>query len=63
MTHFCKAKKREENYRKNHVKIENRTRTYVLANDFKTAFDRVNRAKLLEKMDKLNFSRDVLMTI
>ena len=46
-------KQRQQRMRQAKVKVERRTRQFYLFVDLKKAFDRVNRRKLLEKMQQL----------
>ena len=57
------AKQKEESYRRNKTPVSMRQRMFCLMNDYKTAFDRVNRTILLKKLDDMGMPRQMIKMI
>jgi hypothetical protein len=57
------GKTRERAYRRAKTLVARRIKQYILFIDFKKAFDKVNREKLLKKMLKMGFSKALVIAI
>jgi hypothetical protein len=57
------GKTRERAYRRAKTLVSKRIKQYILFIDFRKAFDKVNREKLLKKMLLMGFSKALVIAI
>ena len=60
---MIKSIKKQREYRRNHIPVADRITQWVLAIDFKSAFDKLDRKLLLEKMEKGGYDRKLIKAI